>query len=784
MLTMKSLIIIPIVLLVGTIMWASGDVAAQSLYLTPDSVKISSGQSETFDIELWADDAVSGMNLYTVYINYNKELLDLSYLADSTFWICAAFNVDTTCLDSFCTDWFYDSIPTDSICLTYLEDSTCVDSVYFEWLVDTLCIDSIYVVETYDSTCMDSVFLEWWVDSTAIDSICIEWRTIDYTCIDSMFVEWEVDSSAIDSQFIEWDVDSTAIDSACTEWQVDTTCIGTWTCIEWDGETCIDSVCSEEQIDSTCIGLWEYTAWDLDSTYINDWVIIEWFVDSTYFNDWVCLEWDPVQECVTWEATAWHLDSTLYNNWHCTVWDVDTTVVDAWVCTEDQFDSTYFNDWICQAWDPEHIFICLGWNYTAWDVDSTCGGGYECTYAIYDSTCVGDSVEADPVSANKMNVDTTQYPVDEGPLMHPPNAVTVPFYSRFNEDSTRLIIESLIFWERIAVDGPGHLATIHLKNIGSGIHHMTIDSIYVSDVDGVELPVSGEGSVLLLNAPPQEFNLIQPVNLFEMEFEIGDSLSFSWGEAVSYYDLDPIIYELQISDTPDFTPGPDTKVFSGIIGTSIKLDATSDLGVGQLYWRVKAISSYGAERLSTQTDWSIILSSLMLPPGEFDLTIPIHDNHINTIDGQDEEFNWTKPASSIPDDTLTYLLHIWLEDEDPEFEDIILDNLDTNYAPIPLSNFDLYFAYNWRAKCINRVGLSTWSSQTFRMSFYVRGDANVDDNVNIGDAVYIINHVFKGGPGPAQTLYGDANCDGELNVGDAVYLINHVFKGGSPPCSD
>ncbi|MEE9441743.1 MAG: M28 family peptidase [candidate division Zixibacteria bacterium] len=66
---------------------------------------------------------------------------------------------------------------------------------------------------------------------------------------------------------------------------------------------------------------------------------------------------------------------------------------------------------------------------------------------------------------------------------------------------------------------------------------------------------------------------------------------------------------------------------------------------------------------------------------------------------------------------------------------------------------------------------------------YKCGDANGDDEVNVGDAVYIINHVFKGGPAPEPIESGDANNDGETNVGDAVYLINHIFKGGPPPCS-
>lgn len=70
----------------------------------------------------------------------------------------------------------------------------------------------------------------------------------------------------------------------------------------------------------------------------------------------------------------------------------------------------------------------------------------------------------------------------------------------------------------------------------------------------------------------------------------------------------------------------------------------------------------------------------------------------------------------------------------------------------------------------------------FRDVNFLRGDANGDSEVNVGDAVYIINYVFKGGPAPDPLEAGDANCDGGCDVGDAVYLINYVFKGGPEPC--
>ncbi|MEE9441436.1 MAG: FISUMP domain-containing protein [candidate division Zixibacteria bacterium] len=74
------------------------------------------------------------------------------------------------------------------------------------------------------------------------------------------------------------------------------------------------------------------------------------------------------------------------------------------------------------------------------------------------------------------------------------------------------------------------------------------------------------------------------------------------------------------------------------------------------------------------------------------------------------------------------------------------------------------------------------SVRCIRCCLDLKGDANGDGDVNVGDAVYIISHVFKGGPAPNPIEAGDANCDGNCNVGDAVYLINYVFKGGPGPC--
>jgi hypothetical protein len=61
----------------------------------------------------------------------------------------------------------------------------------------------------------------------------------------------------------------------------------------------------------------------------------------------------------------------------------------------------------------------------------------------------------------------------------------------------------------------------------------------------------------------------------------------------------------------------------------------------------------------------------------------------------------------------------------------------------------------------------------------VKGDANGDWTLNVGDVFYVINYLFASGPPPAGLA--DVNGDGTLNVLDVFYLINHLFAGGPAP---
>ena len=64
---------------------------------------------------------------------------------------------------------------------------------------------------------------------------------------------------------------------------------------------------------------------------------------------------------------------------------------------------------------------------------------------------------------------------------------------------------------------------------------------------------------------------------------------------------------------------------------------------------------------------------------------------------------------------------------------------------------------------------------------FFRGDANGDLKVALADAVFILNHLFKGGDSPKCRDAADVNDDGRLNLSDALYVLNYLFRGGNPP---
>jgi thermitase len=78
-----------------------------------------------------------------------------------------------------------------------------------------------------------------------------------------------------------------------------------------------------------------------------------------------------------------------------------------------------------------------------------------------------------------------------------------------------------------------------------------------------------------------------------------------------------------------------------------------------------------------------------------------------------------------------------------------------------------------RINCYNALVLA--SAYT-----YVYGDANGDGVINLGDLVFLITYLYRGGPPPGNLSAGDGNGDCVINIGDVVYMISYLYHMGDP----
>lgn len=67
---------------------------------------------------------------------------------------------------------------------------------------------------------------------------------------------------------------------------------------------------------------------------------------------------------------------------------------------------------------------------------------------------------------------------------------------------------------------------------------------------------------------------------------------------------------------------------------------------------------------------------------------------------------------------------------------------------------------------------------------YECGDINNDNGINILDAVFLINYLYRGGPAPVVINLADIDGSGTITILDATALIRYLYKGGpTPVCS-
>lgn len=191
------------------------------------------------------------------------------------------------------------------------------------------------------------------------------------------------------------------------------------------------------------------------------------------------------------------------------------------------------------------------------------------------------------------------------------------------------------------------------------------------------------------------------------------------------------------------------------------------------YWRARVFDGY---EYGPWTGMAVFwVNSVNSPPSSCSLISPA-DN--SSLVGGVGAFHWTQATDPDIYDHVRYTLYV---SADSAFRTSLLAlTLDTTGYLLtdPLVPGYTYF---WKVKALDQLGAAVFSQQTFRFIVGRVGDANGDQSINVGDAVFVINYVFKSGLAPNPLGLADANCDSRVNVGDAVFLVNYVFKDGTAP---
>jgi hypothetical protein len=120
---------------------------------------------------------------------------------------------------------------------------------------------------------------------------------------------------------------------------------------------------------------------------------------------------------------------------------------------------------------------------------------------------------------------------------------------------------------------------------------------------------------------------------------------------------------------------------------------------------------------------------------------------------------------------------------DPGTYDLEVRVADTETVALPLPGVVLEAGVNITVFAIGLVeDESLGALPTVDISErFIRGDANLSQRVNIADPAATLRYVFIATPASFCPDAADANDDGHVNIADAIYSLDFLFRGGAVP---
>jgi len=88
--------------------------------------------------------------------------------------------------------------------------------------------------------------------------------------------------------------------------------------------------------------------------------------------------------------------------------------------------------------------------------------------------------------------------------------------------------------------------------------------------------------------------------------------------------------------------------------------------------------------------------------------------------------------------------------------------------------------FTMTVESLSNPGAKLTKSITFLLN-YVPGDASGDGIVDLGDLLFLVSYLYKGGSAPTPMAAGDPTGDCVVDLGDILYLVSYLYKGGAAP---
>ena len=135
---------------------------------------------------------------------------------------------------------------------------------------------------------------------------------------------------------------------------------------------------------------------------------------------------------------------------------------------------------------------------------------------------------------------------------------------------------------------------------------------------------------------------------------------------------------------------------------------------------------------------------------------------------------WHDTFYDIPTDALLIDINVWYQTASKEYIEFLKDENVTNEAGNILYD-------QWVKQDKGPPILMDSLSFELGLEPFIRGDSNLDNSIDLSDAITLLGWLFLGDEFGYCPIAGDSNDDSALNISDVIFTLNALFGSGAPP---